>query len=515
MKVSQEEKQQIQERYLYYRNLQVPKEAALNKVAAEFDRGRTTVWDATADLETIKEDRPLNEKALNVDWPKTYILTGWDLRVSPDMKFIKCLEQLAEYYDAELVLVPCTRADVRYIPDEIKEKFYVAVEDIEFNANLQFKYVETSALVQSPLSGHVGAYPDYTTIIPGLIKELRTEPSQHYVKQLMSVGSVGYLNANITDYSNLDDKDFIKKWRTVTTRMYGKPTAVARNYVVPSALIVDVLDAKTFLTRYVSSHRSGVVYDLDKKFTVDGYENSQPSALVMGDTHAYNVDEQAYVATKEMITMFKPREVVLNDFFDGMSMNHHEINDAVKYSKAPSMREEADVTRGLLAELAEISNKIVYLQSNHDNFVPTVLNKSESLWRLNGNYETAVELQLYRVKEGKHPIIKLLGLDEFKNVKFVDERENYYIGKVLVKHGHEGINGARTGFFSLAKTYNYYVQGHEHAPKVFRNAVCVGLTGRLDMEYVVGANGMLHANSIIQPDSSVQLLPIIQGAWIK
>jgi hypothetical protein len=179
------------------------------------------------------------------------------------------------------------------------------------------------------------------------------------------------------------------------------------------------------------------------------------------------------------------------------------------------MQEEADVTVGMLKELSRISNKLTYMQSNHDNFLLKYLDTSERLWRLNKNYAIACGLQLYRVHTQKHPIIKLLGLDKMDNLRFVTERENYYIGKVLVKHGHEGASGARIGFTGLARMYNYYAQGHVHAPAVYRNAVCVGLNGRLDMEYTVGNNGWLHANSLIHPDSSQQLLNIVYGQWIR
>lgn len=515
MKVSNEESKDIKDRYLKYRSAGYPKKEARRRVSNDTGRGMTTIFDHTYMLEDPVIE-PSVKKALKPQWPKTYIITGWELRVGICEKFVATLERIAEAYDAELVLVPCLESDVNYMPEILKEKFTVVTESFSFNDNLTFKYVETNALVQSPLSGHTGAYPDSTTILPGLVKELRTEPSQHYVKQLMSTGSIGYLNANTKQYSDVDaDKDFLRKWRSVSTRRNDKATAIAQNYVVPSALIVDVLDKKTFLTRFVTSSKNGVVYDLDKKFTPDGVEKSQPLALVTGDFHAYYVDEDAYKATKEMIRLFNPKEVVLNDFFDGASVNHHEVGSAVKFQQAPSIREEADITTQYLAEISRLSERVTYVQSNHDNFLIKYLDTSERLWRLNKNYAISCGLQMYRVYTQNHPIVKLLELDKVKNLTFVDEQDNYYIGKVLVKHGHEGISGVRAGFSTLARTYNYYVQGHLHAPAVFRNAVCVGLNCRLDMEYTIGNNGWLHANSLIHPDSSQQLLPIVYGTWIR
>lgn len=512
MKVLESERNKIRELYIKLRSKRMAKQEARELISREVGRGMTTIFDHTYDL-----DEPVavtEQKAIAAGWPKTYIITGWELRVGIDEKFIDCLKQMAKLYDAELLLVPVQSSDARYAPDILKNNFHIVTNDIKFNNNLQFKYVETHALAQSPLTGHVGAYPDYTTIIPGLVKELRTEPSQKYVKQVISTGSVGYLDAKVGDYQDTEnEKEFLKKWRTVSSRRNGKPTAIAQNYVVPSALVIDVLDSQTFLTRFVSSYRSGVVYDLNKKFTTSGYEESQPLALVVGDTHAYSANEAAMDATKEMIRMLNPREVILNDFMDNASVNHHEIGSAASFFRAPSIEEEAKITRAMLEEICEMSNKVTYLQSNHDDFLTKVLDRSEQLWRLNGNYQICCELQLFRVREDRHPIIKLLDFDSLSNLIFISDRQNHYVGNVLVKHGHEGVSGTRAGFVTLARIYNFYVQGHSHNPAVYRNGICVGTTAELDMPYATGANAWLHANGLIHPDNSSQLLPIINGQW--
>lgn len=514
MKVSVEEKELIRKDYLEFRSQGYTRTQARVKTAQKHDRGATTIFDNTFDLELpSSEDNPV--KKFKTEWPKSYIITGWEIRVGIDDNFIATLEKMAEHYQAELLLVPCHYGDVNYIPEKLKEKFTILTEDIKFNDNLCFKYVETNALAQSPLAGHVGAYPDTSTIIPGLVKELRTEPSHQYVKQLMSTGSVGTLNASIGDYMDTDDKEFLRKWKSTITRRHGKGIAIAKNYVQPSALIVDVLDKKTFLTRFITSTGGGVVYDLKSKFTPTGRTDYNPPCLVTGDMHAYYVDDVALKATKDMIRYFQPDQVVIQDFFDGASVNHHEVSSSVKFSKAPSIKEEAEVTTSLLKELCRLSKEVVYLESNHDDFLIKFMDKSESLWRLNGNYEICCELQLYRSKTGKHPIIKLLDLESYKNLRYVPTRENFCVNKVLLKHGHEGVSGVRAGFYALAKIYNYYVQGHLHAPSVFRNAMCVGLNGRLDMEYVMGANAMMHANGLIHADGSVQLLPVVYGEWIR
>jgi hypothetical protein len=514
MKVSEIDSKKIQDSYKKFRALGLPKEKAYRRTAQETGWGRTTILDHCADVEQVAELPQTKLKDLSYKGEsKTYILTSWEIRVGIDDKFLDTLEVMRDYYNAELLLVPCQASDMNYLPDRVKEMFTVVTSNVTFNENLKLRYVETNALIQSPLSGHIGAY-DSSTILPGLIKELRSEPTQKYIKQLMTTGSIGWLDAKISDYEDLDDdKDFIRKWKAVRTRRNGKANAIAENYITPSALIVDIVDNKTFLSRFITSFKDGIVYDLDIKFSSKGHEGSRPAALVVGDTHAYQANTEAVEATKEMIRHFSPREVILHDFFDGISVNHHEMHDAVKIHGVPSLREEADVTMNLLKEFCDISERVVYMHSNHDDFLLKVLQFGDKTWRINRNYEVLCGLQFFRLQTGAHPIVKLLDLNKISNLKFVKDTDNHYVGNVLCKHGHEGMSGARVGFLTLAKVYNFYVAGHTHSPAVFRNAVCVGVTGNLNMGYNKGASSWGHSNALIHPDSSMQLLGIINGLW--
>ncbi len=51
--------------------------------------------------------------------------------------------------------------------------------------------------------------------------------------------------------------------------------------------------------------------------------------------------------------------------------------------------------------------------------------------------------------------------------------------------------------------------GHFHSSEQFRNGTVVGVNANLDMDYSSGYNGIIPANALIHPDSSVQLLHII------
>jgi hypothetical protein len=508
MKISPELSEQIRQEYFRLRGLGFAKTAARYTVADKFSVGKTTVYDHISQEEVVE----LPSTKIKIGTPSTTIITSWDLRTSVNKDFIKTLKRMAKEYNAQLLLVPCQLADFKYIPEELKDDFTIVAGDIKFNDNLQFKYVESGALVQSPLSGHRNIYP-HSTIVPGLVKELVTEPTQTSIKQLMSTGSVGSLSAKYEDYEE-DDKKFDQKWQRITSKQYSRSTVIAQTFIQPSALIVDVLNKRTFLTRYVTSSEDGVVYDLGKKFTPEGKEKIKPTALLTGDWHAFNASEVATKATKDMIRVLDPEMVVLHDFFDGCSVNHHELGDAVKFDKAPTLEEEALVSNVLLDEVCRLSNKVVYLHSNHDDFLDKMLNKSELFWRINGNYAKLLELQHYRATTGNAPIVKLLDLDSRKNLEYTKDK---IINGVFVTHGDAGINGARTGFLAQAKVYGKFSCGHFHSPGIYRDSVCVGTNSKLRMGYNVGASNWGHANAILHEDGNIQLLNILAetGDWVR
>lgn len=454
-------------------------------------------------------------------FPRTLIFTSWEIRTNPSDEFLDILKQIKFHYDAELFIVPLWSEDLKYIPPKLKE-FNILTSDLEINQNIFFKYVPTHALVQSPLAGWKGAFPDKSVIIPGLIRDMITEPSHHLAKQLMSTGSVGKLDPTLSDYSHLQDLEgaertaFNKRWSSVTNRRNGKIYAIAQEYTVPSALIVDVIDSKTFLSRYISMPQTGIVHDQNLKFTAGKTKPDiiQPEALVIGDSHVWQLDASAWKATFEMIDFYKPKSVVLHDFFDGSSVDYHSVDDAAMFNEAPTIEEERDLTRKRLLEVCAKVPKVYYLNSNHDDFILKYL-KNEHNYRYNKNYAICLELRAWQVRTGKHPIIKLLELESIPNLEFIAYDANHKIAGVTNIHGHQDINGRRVGFRGLVQVFNNVMMGHGHNPQYFRNGGMVGTTGSLDQGYNKGIDGWLHCNGLSHSDSSSQLATIIGKIWKK
>lgn len=496
-----------------------------HKLASQYALAYSTIHKITTygyktpvkDLNIELPYRTPSVKTVNVTYPKTYIFLGWEIRVETS-KFLSIIDQLKERHNAEVFLTCLWPADVAYLPEEL-QKYTLLLNDLELNDNLIFKYVPTHALAMTPIQGWDGA-SEKSVILPGLVKEVKTALTDKYCKQIMTTGSLGCLTAHFSNYNHIKDSDsrieLTKRWSRVNSqnRRGGRSYEIARNYTKPTALIVDILDNTTFLSRYVTME-SNVVYDLDTKY----YPNkpptkSKPSALVVGDLHAYGVDETKLAATKRIIEQLQPESVVIQDVFDGASVNHHEIADFANVVKFPSLQEEADITESVIKDICNISNKVYYLHSNHDDFLTKYLS-NENNYKLKDNYIKALELRMWQVQNDRHPIIKLLNLDNYKNLEFVSVFDNLYIKGVLVKHGHEGLAGRRVGFRVLVKIHNKYIQGHTHSAEIYRNGLNVGTTSKLKMGYNYGASAWVHTDGIIQPDGSLQAINVIDGRWHK
>lgn len=499
--------------------------AIRKKLSAKYNLAYSTVYKITTNgYKSTSNNTPIPVSydlktpiRIESKYPKPYIFLGWEIRVelSP---FLNIIDQLKKEYDAEVFVTCLWPDDISYLPKEL-QKYNLLLNDLQLNNNLIFKYVPTHALAMSPVQGWDGAF-DKSAIIPGLIKEVKTAMTDKHCKQIMTTGSLGCLTAQFEQYNHITEStsrvEFHKRWAVVNrqNRMGGRNYEIARTYTNPTALIIDIIDENLFLSRYVTMEPSAkCAYDLDKKYTIYGKSyKSTPSALVVGDIHAYGIDNTKFEATKDIIRTLNPDTVVIQDVFDGASINHHELKDFAKIIKFPSLEEEAAVTKNVVKQFCEISNKVIYLHSNHDDFLVKFLS-DESNYKIKDNYQIALKLRAWQLENDKHPIIKLLDLDAIKNIKFISVFDNLYISGVLVKHGHEGIAGKRVGFRPLVKIYNKYIQGHTHSPETYRNGMCVGTTSKLKLGYNFGASAWMHTDGLIQPDGSIQSLNVINGTW--
>jgi len=293
---------------------------------------------------------------------------------------------------------------------------------------------------------------------------------------------------------------------------------------VYGAVIAEIVDDTHFNVRHVRANKGGKFIDLGHVYNGDHKDRKKigVEALVLGDIHWGDHDEETIKANDQMIEYFKPKRLFLHDILDGHSVNPHERKNLMSrvgaYDEGRLSIE--DELMAVNREIVRLSKKmkgkeINVVYSNHGFFLDRYLESGAFLtepW----NAKIAVKLA-NDLMEGKNPVeegIRMMG-DLPSNVNFLNLRDDYKVwGWQLASHGHKGISGSRGSIKSREVGFGKSITGHTHAPEIQRNTVIVGTSTRLDLPYTDGSmSRWLGANAVIYEGGAVQLLPIINGKW--
>mgnify|MGYP003301404690 CR=1 FL=1 len=250
----------------------------------------------------------------------------------------------------------------------------------------------------------------------------------------------------------------------------------------------------------------GTIYTSNKK-TPPSKDMSVP-AMVLGDMHFPEEDEDCIEKTIELINKMNVDKVILHDIFSLNSISHHDLEkplvQAIKScSEGFVTLQEEMMTAGrkLDAMAKKCPNAtFIVIHSNHDDFLSKYLNGSSWLYD-RPNTLTAMRL-FVDIAEGKNPFAEYF---TSKNVKFLKEHEPLEIcGYELGEHGHLGISGARGSAVSYSKTYSKSVSAHTHSPTTHETSVIVGTNSKLLLSYNGGITNWAHDNVAIYGNGTHQ-----------
>jgi hypothetical protein len=313
----------------------------------------------------------------------------------------------------------------------------------------------------------------------------------------------------------------------VTTPNYNRENNrgdVAHRDHVFGGVVVEIIDDKYYNVRFVRSRLDGQFVDMGLRYNGNHKPTkSNVEALVLGDVHDCDRDENTMRANFEMIDFFKPKKLILHDLVDCHSINPHERDNLITRirdyeSGRLFLEEELRSSRETLCELAERMGRgeVYVVASNHPFFLNRYLEGGEFMkepW----NAKLAFKLA-EKMCEGEDPIeagMKMIG-DLPKNITFLKLRDDLKVwGYQLASHGHKGLSGSRTSTaVSREIAHGKSITAHSHAPEVFRNTYIVGTSSRLDLDYTEGsASSWMAASAVLYDNGTVQLLPIINGKW--
>lgn len=436
-----------------------------------------------------------------------FIITGAQYAARPNHHFLQSLETLAQERDADILILPLRGKTLDEEHEIGMDGRLLKYENVsgkrKINNKIRIGDYEVRPNQRNPLTGLSGfAQTDVSMIIPSPKQHLQIIPNSNMKlpKALMSTGVLTHPNY----------------------REHFRINKIAKDEHTYGAIFVEVVDNTNFHYRPLQANKNGKFHDLGKRY--DGEKDPEESsleALVLGDLHVGDTDQEAYEASINQISSYKPRRVVLHDFFNGHSVNYHIEKDSItraQYASQGKENLEAELKLGAqtLEELIDVSDgaDILIVSSNHHDFLRKYLTEGTFMKDPENTYIGAKLLA--QAIDGVDPV--KAGLEMFmdlpENVYFLSRNEDFKVrGWNLSNHGDMGGNGARGSPRQFAKMYGKSIVGHRHTPFIWRDIYGVGTNTKLRLDYTKGPSGWMHTNAFLYPDSKVQLVNTIEGDY--
>jgi len=443
------------------------------------------------------------DSLVDKSYVKRYVVTGAQYNAPVNKELYNNLIDYCELNDAELIVVPMKKSyEESYLAD-ILHNHDIVTKDKKLNNKI--KVIDDAILPtrKLPLSGQ-GRFTQSD------VSAIYSSPKQHM---------------NVVPTSNNKLPKVLMTTGAVTLPAYNmrhQAGRIAHKDHTYGAIIVEVVDKNLYHYRQLTAQKNGTFYDLGTRYeTGKAPRHEDLEALVLGDWHTGDTCPKARKAAFQMIQQYDPKRIILHDFFNGSSINHHEEKDLVAQYKTHkkiglSLEDELKRAAKELKSLVKVANgkQIVLVKSNHDEFLDRYL-KNTRFVKDPQNAMVASEL-LTEMLKGKDPLKAGIGryYDIPKNVKFLTRDQDYKVrGWQLGNHGDLGANGSRGSVRSKEFANGKSISAHGHAPKIFRNVFLVGTNTKLKLNYNRGFSSWMNTNGIIHKNGKVQLVNIINGKW--
>jgi len=436
---------------------------------------------------------------------KKYVITSYTQGSEVDEKALSVLESYCDINNAQLLIALCApldKKDAGLIHARIEQ--YILKKDKKFNNSLFFLDQRLNSTVLDPVSGFDSIANAKGSLILGSPRH-RFKSVPRSLKHSSSPRDI-WCTGSI---SNVEYKD-------------NKAGLRANDLHKLGALVVMIENKDIFHIRQLSIE-DGKMYDLCQYYNHEGQViGAIPSALVLGDLHPPFTNKKVLEATKTLMRLLKPENVVYHDVFDAASISHHvegkNVTKAQIYSNLPSLREEIQLTWGTLKELRDELPRSEHhiIRSNHDEHLDRYLDEARYI-KDYVNKDIALKLASYKLS-GEHSLKAALsmvaGIHVF-DFNFLNREDTLTISGIeCSNHGDYGANGksGSTAQHGIAFNGNV-VTGHSHSSEigVYGNYV-VGTMTDLSLPYTndSGTSGWLNTHALIYPDGNMTHIHLIK-----
>jgi hypothetical protein len=527
MTVMDSKQEKILKAYISYykKNKAAPSVAAMTKLGYQRDMIRYHFGNITELGRVAREMYPESffdeavtaiitnkeHKAKIQDWAKSYkkfVITSAITGCFVDKKFLSSIENYCKRNKAKLLVLTCTdrakSGDIEHVDKALMDLLITG--DIYLNNNLFISSIKIPAKQTDPSTTVVRIGHKSGSVIYASPKQrLNSLATASGKLPLITLGTGAI---TIPDYRTDHYKVKSTEYKAEMDHIMG-------------AIICEVKNEEFFYFRHIQAEKSGAFIDLDTKYKADGkVEKVSGGAFVLGDWHSGSTDPKAAKCWKEVSDLVKPRYIVLHDVFDGASISPHETNNLiVRARKAEnnklSLEDELEYLTKDIDMLSKWADDILVVWSNHDDWLYRYIKDGRFL---NDPQNLRISFKLgSAIMDGWNPLeyaTKELYKSKASNIRWLTANSSFKYAKYeLACHGHIGSNGSKGSLKALERAFGKCISGHTHTSGMLRDAVQVGTSTYLELEYTKGPSSWLQSSCVVHPNGSRQLIHCIEGSW--
>lgn len=443
---------------------------------------------------------------------RRFVITTVVNQKKVDEGFYNALKNYQRRQKAKLLLLPCAdvagKSQISWTFDKLLSGEFFVHYDLALNKNIFLSSIKMSAKNINPTTGlgRIGQRNgSYIFASPKQFLEYVINGNE--TENPSAIMTTGCLT--VADYNH--------------DRYLSERTSyIAQTDHVIGAIIVEVENNKIFHFRQIQAMPDGSFVDLGKVYHADGTVSIMTPTLVMGDYHAGWTDPKVKKGTKDLVKTIKIQDIVVHDFFDGNSINHHDQNYPLKLAQKAeenklSLRDEIILGCNEINWLLSLAtNNLIMTRGNHDARLEKYLMTAQYAYEPINHYY-CLDLAK-KVIEKEDPLIYAYQqtgiINNFDRIHWLQRDEEYKVGPIhLSYHGDLGLNGARASMTGLERAHGNCVVGHAHSAAILRNVWRVGTSTVLRMDYNVGASTWTQTHCLVYPNGSRQLINFIDGRW--
>jgi len=435
--------------------------------------------------------------------PSKFVITSAQGESSVNNRFYESLMTYCKHNEAELIVLPMQGARCEQEDLHLKLLPYVHAGSRKFSPKIGISDFRVKPQQIIPLTGLPRfAQKEGSTIFASTKQQLKAIPNSNneLPRVMMTTGAITTPNYTESRIGRIAERD----------HTYG-------------ALVVE-LDRGSFHYRHLTSQVNGKFYDLGTSYSGTDITTERPEALVLGDWHTGATCPKVRKDAEVLFAQYKPKRVIIHDFFDGYSISHHDEGRHV--TKA---QRAADLGVSLEQELKRLAKELewfarktpkdtelVFVRSNHDEVLHRYLEEARFV---NEPQNTLLGAHLLvDFIEGKDPLVE--GLARYTTIPsratFLTRDDDYKLrGWQLGNHGDLGANGARGSNRSLEYANGKSITGHRHTPELFRDTMVVGTSTKLKLNYNRGYSSWMNTHALLYDNGKAQLVNIIKGKHRK